>query len=93
VEETSVTGVFAIDGPQPARKGIAAKAIRDIATFIEFFIEFSIISTSAREDAAKLSFCFQPIFTLASVIAAALERVYERAHESVPRTALTFVAS
>jgi len=51
VEETSVTGVFAIDGPQPARKGIAAKAIRDIAAFVEFFIEFSIVSTSAREDA------------------------------------------
>jgi hypothetical protein len=45
VEETSVTGVFAIDGPQPARKGIAAKAIRDIAAFVEFFIEFSIVST------------------------------------------------
>jgi len=45
VEETSVTGVVAIDGPQPARKGIAAKAIRDIATFVEFFIEFSIVST------------------------------------------------
>jgi hypothetical protein len=76
VEETSVTGVFAIDGPQPARKGIAAKAIRDIAAFVEFFIEFSIVSTSAREDAAKLSFCFQPILTLASVIAAALEKEF-----------------
>lgn len=88
-----MTGVVAIDGPQPARKGIAAKAIRDIATFVEFFIEFSVVSTSAREDAAKLSFRFQPILTLASIIAAALDKVYERARESVPRTALTFVAS
>ena len=71
-----MTGVFAIDGPQPARKGIAAKAIRDIAAFVEFFIEISIVSTSAREDAAKLSFCFQPIFTLASVMAAALEKEF-----------------
>lgn len=67
-----MTGVVAIDGPQPTRKGMAAKAIRDIATFVEFFI----VLTSAREDAAKLSFGFQPILMLPSLMAAALEKEF-----------------